>query len=346
MTTMTTQPITGGSPVLIQSRFGTQGNFELVTAHGGGLAHFWRNNDDPPVDPWSLPTRFGGEGEPPGFLFGKPTMIESNFGSPGNLEVICVGEAPTPPDNLYYFWRDSGPMFTWNGPYALPITPPPPGVGNPVLIQSRFGVRGNFELVTSAPAGGLAHYWRNNDDANHPWSAPTPFGGELGDVWGISMIQSNFGDPGNLEVICEAGGQGTTQLYHFWRDSGPTFTWNGPYPLPITLPGRVTGPPALIQSRFGTQGNFELLIPWTGGLAHCWRNNDDPNHPWSEPSLFAGELVEVAAPTMIQSNFGDPGNLEVICEAGGLGAARLYYFWRDSGPTFTWNGPYPLVSAT
>ena len=45
---------------------------------------------------------------------------------------------------------------------------------------------------------------------------------------------------------------------------------------------------------------------------------------------------------MIQSNFGSPGNLEVICNAGG----QLYFFWRDSGPSFTWNGPFPLRATT
>jgi hypothetical protein len=103
--------------------------------------------------------------------------------------------------------------------------------GNPVLIQSRFGAQGNFELIAPAQGGGLVHYWRNNDDPSHPWSAPTLFGAALGEVGGVTFIQSNFGDPGNLEVICSSG---LGQLSYFWRDSGPTFTWNGPYPLEST----------------------------------------------------------------------------------------------------------------
>jgi len=131
------------------------------------------------------------------------------------------------------------------------------------------------------------------------------------------------------------------QLSYFRRDSGPTLTWNGPYPLPIT---GVTGNPVLIQSRFGASGNFELVAPAQGGgLAHYWRNNDDPSYPWSEPT-FGGGLGTVGEVTIIQSNFGDPANLEVIYQAGTEG--QLYYLWRDSGLTFTWNGPYPLVSTT
>jgi hypothetical protein len=48
----------------------------------------------------------------------------------------------------------------------------------------------------------------------------------------------------------------------------------------------------------------------------------------------------VAAVTMIESNFGSPGNLELICRAGD----QLQFFWRDSGPAFNWNGPFLLQS--
>jgi hypothetical protein len=347
---MTTQRINGYFPVLIQSRFGIRGNFELVTTYHAGnmpegaLAHFWRNNDEPPAFPWSLPDVFGTNAGPPALV--SPTLIESNFGSPGTLEVICLGGAQVPAKEFLYFWRGSGPTFTWNDPESLPITPAQGVIGNPVLVQSRFGVQGNFELVSPVFGGGLTHLWRDNDDPGYPWSEPTLFGTDLDGIEGVTMIQSNFGDPGNLEVICSvASGDGSpNRLYHFWRDSGPTFAWNGPYPLPIIPPGGVVGPPVLIQSRFGTRGNFELVTPVKdGGLAHYWRNNDDPNQPWSEPTLFGGELGLIGWVTMIQSNFGDPGNLEVICEAG---PGQLYYLWRDSGPAFTWNGPYPLLSTT
>ena len=49
--------------------------------------------------------------------------------------------------------------------------------GLPSLIQSNYGIQGNFELVV--PVGGqhpqLQHWWRNNDDANMPWILTTPF---------------------------------------------------------------------------------------------------------------------------------------------------------------------------
>ena len=57
------------------------------------------------------------------------------------------------------------------------------------------------------------------------------------------MIQSNFGSPGNLELIARAG----NQLQFYWRDSGPAFRWNGPFPI-MTLPAMEAGAmPQLLQ---------------------------------------------------------------------------------------------------
>jgi len=311
-------PAVQANPVLIQSRFGSKGNFELLqAATAGGLAHFWRNDDNPYL-PWSAATPFGAGS------VDALTMIESNFGSPGNLEVVCrVGS------QLQFYWRDSGPAFHWNGPFPLET-----GVaGNPVLIQSRFGTKGNFEMVVPSASSGLLHFWRNNDAAALPWSGPTPFGASLGHVDAVTMIESNFGSPGNLEVIALVGGH----LYEFWRDSGPAFHWNGPFPLV----GGVGGNPVLIQSRFGTKGNFELVVPSaTGGLLHFWRNNDAASLPWSAPTAFGGSAGLVSAVSMIESNFGSPGNLEVVARVG----SSTQFFWRDSGPAFHWNGPFLLQS--
>lgn len=41
------------------------------------------------------------------------------------------------------------------------------------FIQSRFGNRGNFEIVLPRTGGGLVHFWRNNDAPANPW----PWGG-------------------------------------------------------------------------------------------------------------------------------------------------------------------------
>ncbi len=170
------------------------------------------------------------------------------------------------------------------------------------------------------------HFWRNNDASNLPWSGATSFGGNLGPVDAVTMIESNFGSPGNLEVIARAG----TKLFAFWRDS----QWHGP----AQIEDGCAGNPVLIQSRFGTKGNFEMVVPSaSGGLVHYWRNNDAANLPWSAPTPFGQSLGTVDAVTMIESNFGSPGNLEVVARTGN----KLYAFWRDS----QWHGPSLLMSS-
>lgn len=299
----------------IQGRFGSPGNFELVAPmSGGGLGHFWRNNSTPAMS-WSGAIRFGGCD-----AYQDASLIQSSYGNPGNLEVVARNG-----ERLAFFWRDSGPAFRWDGPYTIAV-----GVsGSPSLIQSRFGSPGNFELVAPMLGGGLAHFWRNNSAPNLPWSGGIRFGGDQ-PYQDATLIQSNYGNPGNLEVIARTG----DRLAFFWRDSGPAFQWHGPF----IIASGVSGRPSLIQGRFGSPGNFELVAPMeSGGLAHFWRNNSVSGLPWSGAIRF-GERDVFQSAALFQSNYGSPGNLEVIARSDD----RLVFFWRDSGPAFTWRGPFVI----
>jgi hypothetical protein len=200
---------TSGNPVLIQGRFGQKGNFELLTPLvGGGMAAYFRDNDVAPHFPWLAPVVFGTG------PVDAVTMIQSNFGNPGNLEVIARQG-----DRLVFAFRDG---LEWKGPFPLvsdgvEVT----GVaGNPVLIQSRFGEKGNFELLTPLLQGGMASYFRDNDNSAFPWHKLTTFG--AGPFEAVSMIQSNFGDPGNLEVVARVG----QRLVFAFRDG---LDWKGPF---------------------------------------------------------------------------------------------------------------------
>ena len=165
-------------------------------------------------------------------------------------------------------------------------------------------------------------------------SNPSVFAQELGHVDAVSLIQSNYGLTGNLDLVARVG----ERLVHFWREVSPGSTWYGP----TTIVERgVSGNPALIQSRFGKRGNFELVVPLaSGGIAHYWRDNDDPRPSWQLGEVFAKELEHVDAVALIQSNFGQPGpgNLEVVARVGD----DLIHFWRDSGPDLKWrnNGTF------
>lgn len=147
------------------------------------------------------------------FKAGNYFGLKATFGDGTKIDRLTSISSMTNPQNP--------PSTTQSSPFSsLKFA------GNPALIQSRFGNKGNFELVVPLATGGLAHFWRDNDAAGMPWKGPTIFGGT--DIYdAVTMIQSNYENPGNLEVIARTG----DRLIFFWRDSGPSFAWNGPYPL-------------------------------------------------------------------------------------------------------------------
>ena len=94
-----------------------------------------------------------------------------------------------------------------------------------MLIQSHYGHKGNFELVSPLASGGMVHFFRDNDAPGFPWHCTTTFG--TGYTEAISMIESNFGMPGNLEVVARVG----SQLFTYYRDSA----WHGPSPIAVNI---------------------------------------------------------------------------------------------------------------
>lgn len=302
------------SGFFVQGRHGSKGNFEVVVppSHGAGLIHLWRNNDESNL-PWSPHTCFGN-----GDIVAA-CLIQSNFGSIGNLEVVARDG-----ERLVFYWRLDRAPWSWSGPFTITSN----AQGNPALIQSRHGTKGNFELVCPHKDGGLIHLWRNNDSSGLPWSAPTRFGS--GNISGVSLIQGNFSSPGNLEVLAIEG----ERLVFYWRLDRSPWTWNGPFPIA----SGVRGVPSLIQGRHGTKGNFEVVAPHReGGLIHLWRNNDISTLPWSTPLRFGAGLYDEV--TVIQGNFGAPGNLEVVARGSD---GRLDFYWRLDRAPWTWSGPFLL----
>ncbi|MCS7475921.1 hypothetical protein, partial [Umezawaea endophytica] len=146
----------------------------------------------------------------------RAALIQSNYGNPGNLEVLATDDA----GNLDFFWRLDRAPWTWSGPFRVTT-----GLrGTPSLIQGRHGAKGNFEVVVPHRDGGLAHLWRNND-AGMVWSAPGRFGGSAR-YERAALIQSNYGNPGNLEVLAT---DGAGNLDFFWRLDRAPWTWSGPF---------------------------------------------------------------------------------------------------------------------
>jgi len=248
--------------------------------------------------------------------------------------------------------------------------------GNPEIIQSAFGIRGNFEVLccfkvvgpTDAReppfgGGGSVHLFRNNDHSKLPWSNFTPittFPPSIDNsrfllFENLALIQINFGSanldkPANLEVIGRIG----DKLKHICRESRYPFYWkqtstflriNNSYDLT-----EVTGNPSLIQGTFGIRHmNFELTVPLIkGGIYHLFKVNDGDNPsatPWQIGNH--GKPIDhkrkYEAVSLIQSNFqnnpASAGNLEMIARSEN----GLFHFWMDS-KTRRWNGPFDLSS--
>ena len=237
-------------------------------------------------------------------------LIQSNFGQKGNFEVVINTR-----EGLRHLFRDNDdPNLPW-------ITGPLIAGGQysrPALIQSNYGQKGNFEVIVNAQ-GRLQHWSRNNDDPNLPWNYIGTF---ASDVRGApALIQSNYGTQGNFEVVMRVEGGRLQHWSH--NNDDPNRPWN----YGATFGSDVVGEPALIQSNYGTQGNFEVIVTTGGGLRHFFRNNDDPNRPWISGETFVGESRQ--GPALIQSNIGQKGNFEVITDG-------RHIFRNNDDPNLPW----------
>ncbi len=294
-----------GNPAYLQSHFGKQGNFELaVPAAGGGLLYYWRDNDNDLF--WNGPTAAFTE------HLDALSMIESNY---GNMELVAVRG-----QTLSFLFRDQDPVTPWHGLWDLAS-----GVsGVPSLIQSSFGTQGNFEVLVPSASGGLQHFWRDNDNGM-TWEGPETFFTGLS-FSAVSLIQSNYA--GHLEGVAVSNGT----LYYFFHDT----QWRGPW----ALGSGCAGTPVLLQSHFGTQGNFEVAVPnASAGIDYYWRDNDNAM-TWHGPSTLFGDQGKVDALSMFESNYGSPGNMEIVARQGqSLGFA----YRNDLDP---WSGIFPISAPT
>ncbi len=315
------------SGAMLQSTHGIKGNFELaMPCKKKGIAFCWRDNDPiankfwdaPDILQWGGPYRIG-EGKIEGVA-----MIQGNYGTKGNLELVAVDK-----NTLVHYWRNDDGDKSWNGPYKIAD-----GVqGVPSLIQAGTG-KGCFEVVVGKEkGGGLLHFRRDNNNRPLEWRLTESFGS--GDVSGCSLIQLDFGiRSGDLELVAVEG----KRLVHYRRPEGINSRWEN-----RTVLGKgFTGAPGFIQAdSSGLIGNsrrkvtYEIVVPCiSGGLAHFSRKPNVANtSSWVHNEDFgSGSYTAVS---LIQSNFGN-GNLEVAAVKED-GSADHYWWSADAQPK--WNGP-------
>jgi hypothetical protein len=163
-------------------------------------------------------------------------------------------------------------------------------------------------------------------------------------IVGGALIQSTFGSR-NFEAVVLMGpepNQQTGRLQHYWLDtSRPDRTWQRGQ----EIYGNATGAGCLIQSTFGSPGNFEVVVPAPIGLVHCWHDNSDKDRVWSSATLVAPGSTGPGSLVQNREN----GNLEVVV----LHGQELRHYWRDAagwhpGPVITRraSGPACLIQST
>ena len=307
---------TKNSGFLVQRTSGGPRLLDLVAprlpgATGGIAHHAWDEGAAEPA--WRPAAVFGEElGE-----VAAVSLIQSNFGDPGNLEAVARAG-----DRLAAFWRGTAADARWSGPQVLAS-----GVaGCPALIQGRSGGRGNFELVAPLAAVGLGHWYRDNDTADLAWRGPAVLGEGAGRFEAASMVESH---DGSLEVVARVG----DRLVLFRR--APGSAWRGPFDVVSGVAGR----PALLQSRAGPRGSFELVAPLAAvGLGHWYRDHDVPAAPWRGPAVFATDLGRCDEVSLIEGAAGPPGRLEVAARAGD----RVAHCVREAG-LWALRASFPVV---
>lgn len=241
-------------------------------------------------------------------------MVESGNGAlHRNFELIASG----PSGQMHHWWRDNSVSgFPWHSGARF---------GNdaaacPALVSTTFNR--NFETVHLTKNQRLHHWWFGQ--ATGEWNDGGVFGPS--DASGVpGFIQSNYGAPGNFEVVVRTA---DGRLNHWWRDN----SWHdgGRFGTDIALSG-----PSLIQSHYGARGNFELVAVLSNGkMQHWWRDNDH-GQVWHSSATFGSGVK--SPPCMIEGSFGAAnekavGNFELCVAVGG----RVQHWWRANGSDKLW----------
>ena len=285
--------------------------------NGYGLIAYGECNIDGPAklglrntnpDPWSKRRLHSGN------------FFESGNGPEHRNFEMVRGDAP----RVRHLWRDGGSGgFTWHEAATLEdpsnIAAGAGCVGQPAATSTTFNR--NFEAVYWELSGRLRHWFM--DQLTKTWHDTGPFGPT--DVEGFpAFIQSNYGAPGNMEVVVR---RRTSELVHWWRDSRPPYSWHAG--VVITSGVKMSGP-SLVQANIGKQGNLYVVCVTNRGTMQLWWRDDDKGTAWKPGEVF-GKHIGSTPVCMIQGQFGavdelTPGNFELCVAVGG----RVEHWFRDN----------------
>jgi hypothetical protein len=137
-----------------------------------------------------------------------------------------------------------------------------------------------------------------------------------------AMIESSNGAAHrNFELVTRTG----AGLRHSWRD-GSDFSWHGASAFATD----VAHEPSLTATTYNR--NFELVYVTAANRLHHWFL-DQSTHVWTDGGVFGPTDASNGAVGFIQSDYGAPGNFELVVRTND---GRLAHWWRINGPPWTW----------
>ncbi|MFD4867977.1 C1 family peptidase [Streptomyces sp. NPDC058412] len=129
----------------------------------------------------------------------------------------------------------------------------------------------------------------------------------------------------NFELLATTTGG---RLQHWWREGDAPFAWA----RADAFANDASGQPAFTGTTYNR--NMESLHVTTGGRLRHWYFEQSVR-VWRDGGAFGpGDAAVGSTPAFIQSDYGKPGNFEVVVRTAD---GRLNHWWRINGAPWTWN---------
>jgi Papain family cysteine protease len=202
---------------------------------------------------------------------GIPGFIQSDYGTPGNFELVVRLSDGT----LQHWWRnDAGPM-SWQ---------PSATFGSNIALSGATLVQRidrGLDVVAVTNGGQMQRFSRNDSQGVGPWTAAETFG--VGIRTPPVMIEGQYSaadeaTDGNYELCVAVSGA----IEHWWRDNNGSGEWT----KSATFGAHVMQVLGLIESSFGFDLELVALLE-DGTVQHYWRGSDG----WHAGPVFGSTVT-------------------------------------------------------